>query len=113
MNVNLDWDEPSKVVRLVIDQDRARALGVSSAQVCQFLGELAVGHERRAPYREGNGLIEMLLRGPDNERVQLDMLGSLAIPTAAARAVTLSQVARAGLRASRTASSGTAIACRR
>ena len=31
-NVNLDWDEPSKVVRLAIDQDRARALGVSSAQ---------------------------------------------------------------------------------
>ncbi|MGO4611971.1 efflux RND transporter permease subunit, partial [Variovorax sp. 2RAF20] len=35
MNVNLDWSEPSKVVRLVIDQDRARALGVSSAQVSQ------------------------------------------------------------------------------
>ena len=32
-NVNLDWDEPSKVVRLEIDQDRARALGVSSAQL--------------------------------------------------------------------------------
>ncbi|MGE8262605.1 MAG: efflux RND transporter permease subunit, partial [Stenotrophomonas sp.] len=38
MNVNLDWSEPSKVVRLVIDQDRARALGVSSAQVSQLLG---------------------------------------------------------------------------
>ena len=32
-NVNLDWDEPNKVVRLVIDQERARALGVSSAQL--------------------------------------------------------------------------------
>ncbi|MEO7251013.1 MAG: efflux RND transporter permease subunit, partial [Arenimonas sp.] len=36
-NVNLDWDEPSKVVRLRIDQDRARALGVSSTQLAQFL----------------------------------------------------------------------------
>ncbi|REN18825.1 AcrB/AcrD/AcrF family protein, partial [Mycobacterium tuberculosis] len=45
-------------------------------------------------YREGNRLIEMLLRGPDNERVRLDMLGSLAIPTASGTSVTLSQVAR-------------------
>jgi len=45
-------------------------------------------------YREGNRLIEMLLRGPDNERVRLDMLGSLAIPTSSGTSVTLSQVAR-------------------
>jgi multidrug efflux pump len=93
MNVNLDWSEPSKVVRLVIDQDRARALGVSSAQVSQLLGTSLSGM-RVSTYREGNRLIEMLLRGPDNERVRLDMLGSLAIPTASGTSVTLSQVAR-------------------
>ncbi len=43
MNVNLDWSEPSKVVRLVIDQERARALGVSSAQVSQFLSSSLAG----------------------------------------------------------------------
>ncbi|MEN4953006.1 efflux RND transporter permease subunit [Stenotrophomonas sp. TWI819] len=93
MNVNLDWSEPSKVVRLVIDQDRARALGVSSAQVSQLLGTSLSGMSV-STYREGNRLIEMLLRGPDNERVRLDMLGSLAIPTASGTSVTLSQVAR-------------------
>ena len=93
MNVNLDWSEPSKVVRLVIDQDRARALGVSSAQVSQLLGTSLSGMSV-STYREGNRLIEMLLRGPDNERVRLDMLGSLAIPTPSGTSVTLSQVAR-------------------
>ncbi|MCC7635700.1 efflux RND transporter permease subunit [Stenotrophomonas rhizophila] len=93
MNVNLDWSEPSKVVRLVLDQDRARALGVSSAQVSQLLGTSLSGMSV-STYREGNRLIEMLLRGPDNERVRLDMLGSLAIPTASGTSVTLSQVAR-------------------
>jgi len=93
INVNLDWSEPSKVVRLVIDQDRARALGVSSAQVSQLLGTSLSGMSV-STYREGNRLIEMLLRGPENERVRLDMLGSLAVPTASGTSVTLSQVAR-------------------
>ncbi len=93
MNVNLDWSEPSKVVRLVIDQDRARALGVTSAQVSQLLGTSLSGTSV-STYREGNRLIEMLLRGPDNERIRLDMLGSLAIPTQSGTSVTLSQVAR-------------------
>ena len=91
-NVNLDWDEPSKVVRLVVDQDRARALGVSSAALAKFLsGSLSGLHV--STYREGNELIEVLLRGPDDERARLDLLGSLAVPTASGQSVPLSQVA--------------------
>ncbi len=92
-NVNLNWSEPSKVVRLVIDQDRARALGVSSAQVAQFLSSSLAGTQV-STYREGNRQIGMLLRGPDGERAQLDLLASLAIPTPGGTAVPLSQVAR-------------------
>ncbi|MFS8063337.1 MAG: efflux RND transporter permease subunit, partial [Luteimonas sp.] len=92
-NVNLDWDEPSKVVRLVIDQDRARALGVSSAQLAKFLsGSLSGLHV--STYREGNELIEVLLRGADEERTRLDLLSSLAVPTTNGQSVPLSQVAR-------------------
>ncbi len=91
-NVNLDWDEPSKVVRLVVDQDRARVLGVSSAALAKFLsGSLSGLHV--STYREGNELIEVLLRGPDDERARLDLLGSLAVPTASGQSVPLSQVA--------------------
>ena len=91
-NVNLDWDEPSKVVRLRIDQQRARALGVSSAQLASFLaGSLSGLHV--STYREGNELIEMLLRGSGDERTHLEMLGSLAVPTSSGKSVPLSQVA--------------------
>ena len=91
-NVNLDWDEPSKVVRMVVDQDRARVLGVSSAQLAQFLsGSLSGLHV--STYREGNELVEMLLRGTEDERTRLDMLASLAVPTASGQSVPLAQIA--------------------
>jgi multidrug efflux pump len=90
-NVNLDWDEPSKVVRLQIDQDRARTLGVSTADVSNFLTSSLSGL-RVSTYREGNELIEILLRGPEQERARLDLLGSLAVPTPNG-SVPLSQIA--------------------
>ena len=91
-NVNLDWDEPSKVVRLKLDQDRARALGVSSAQLALFLRGSLSG-TTVSTYREGNELIEILLRGPDDERARLSLLSSLAVPTDSGRSVPLSQLA--------------------
>jgi multidrug efflux pump len=80
------------VVRLHIDQDRARALGVSSAELARFLsGSLSGLHV--STYREGNQLIEMLLRGAGDERSRLDMLASLAVPTMSGKSVPLAQVA--------------------
>ena len=91
-NVNLDWEEPSKAVRLRVDQERARALGVSTQQLSLFLaGQLSGLHV--STYREGNELIEVAMRGSDDERSRLDMLGSLAVPTASGASVPLSQVA--------------------
>ncbi|KRC36505.1 MULTISPECIES: efflux RND transporter permease subunit [unclassified Lysobacter] len=92
INVNLDWDEPNKVVRLQVDQERARALGITSAQLSQFLSSSLSG-SHISTYREGNELIEMLLRGPSEERLQLNMLGSLMVPTSNGRAVPLTQIA--------------------
>ncbi|OHE79161.1 MAG: multidrug transporter AcrB [Lysobacterales bacterium GWF1_69_6] len=91
-NVNLDWDEPSKVVRLNIDQERARVLGVSSAQVAAFLRGSLSG-TTVSTYREGNEQIEILLRGPAEERERLSLLGSLSVPAGNGRAVPLSQIA--------------------
>jgi multidrug efflux pump len=92
-NVNLDWDEPSKVVRLVIDQERARALGVTTQQLSSFLSGSLSGLPI-STYREGNELIEILLRGPDDERARLDLIGSLAVPTTNGKAVPVMQIAR-------------------
>jgi multidrug efflux pump len=91
-NVNFDWQEPSKVIRLQIDQERARVLGVSSAQLAAFVrGSVSGSHVSH--YREGNQLIEILLRGPADERERMGLIGSLAVPTAQGRHVPLAQVA--------------------
>jgi multidrug efflux pump len=92
-NVNLDWDEPSKVVRLNIDQDRARALGITSSHLASFLRGSLSG-TTVSTFREGNELIEILLRGPENERVNLDLLDSLAVPVESGKSVPLSQIAK-------------------
>jgi multidrug efflux pump len=92
VNVHLDWEEPSKVVYLNIDQDRARALGVSTANLAKFLQSSLTGSSV-SQYREDNELIEILLRGTVHERTELSLLPSLAVPTDNGRSVALSQVA--------------------
>ncbi|MER2296488.1 MAG: efflux RND transporter permease subunit [Pseudomonas sp.] len=92
VNVHLDWEEPSKAVFLKIDQDRARALGVSTAQVSSFLQSSLTG-TTVSQYREDNELVEILLRGTARERGDLGNLASLALPTNNGQSVALSQVA--------------------
>ncbi|MDD2047392.1 efflux RND transporter permease subunit [Pseudomonas putida] len=92
VNVHLDWEEPSKVVYLNIDQDRARALGVSTANLAKFLQSSLTGSSV-SQFREDNELIEILLRGTRQERTELANLPSLAVPTDKGQSVALSQVA--------------------
>ena len=92
-NVHLDWEEPSKVVRLAIDQDRARVLGVSSREVASFLQSALTGVPVSV-YRDDDELIDIVLRGDDTARARLSALDSLAMPTAGGGTVPLNQVAR-------------------
>lgn len=91
-NVHLDWEEPNKVVRLNIDQDRARALGASSSDIARFL-QGALSGTPVSQFREDNELIEILLRGSTDDRQQLGNLPQLSIPTALGTHIPLSQVA--------------------
>ncbi len=91
--VHLDWEEPSKVIRLVIDQDRARVFGVSSQDLSNFL-QSSISGSRITQYREGNELIDVVLRGPAEERAKLSLLDSLAVPTPSGKSVPLAQIAR-------------------
>ena len=92
VNVHLDWEEPSKVVILNIDQDRARALGVNTAELSRFL-QGSLSGTSVSQYREDNELIEILQRGTPEDRKALSQLPSLAVPTDSGRSVALSQVA--------------------
>ena len=91
-NVNLDWEEPSKVVRLSIDQERARVLGVSSQDLANFL-QSSLSGVPVTYYRERDQLIEVSLRGPGDERARLSLLESLAVPTPSGQSVSLKQIA--------------------
>ncbi len=93
-NVHLDWEEPSKVVRLKIDQDKARLLGVSSSDVARLLATSLQG-TTVTQYREGNETLAVVLRGARSERVQLGQLPNLAVPVAGGRSVPLAQIATA------------------
>jgi multidrug efflux pump len=92
-NVQLDWEEPSKVVRLAIDQDKARLLGLSSQEVASFL-HTSVNGLAVTQYREGTELIEVVLRGAAAERTQLGLVPDLAVSVQGGRSVPLAQLAR-------------------
>ncbi|MBP7624142.1 MAG: efflux RND transporter permease subunit [Xanthomonadales bacterium] len=91
-NVHLDWEEPSKVIRLNIDQDRARQMGVNSQGLSQFI-QSSISGSRITQYREDDEIIDVMLRGPVEERAKLSLLDSLAIPTESGKSVPLAQIA--------------------
>ena len=92
-NVQFDWDERSKVIKLDVDQDKARLLGTSSQEVAAFLNSSLNGTQATF-FRERDKQIEVLIRGPDNERAKLHLLESLNVPTRSGRAVPLTQIAK-------------------
>jgi len=92
-NVHLDWGEPSKVIKLEIDQDRARQLGVSSLDISNFLSS-AISGASVNQFREKRELIEILMRGDEAERVDVGSLSSLAVPTTSGGTVPLAQIAK-------------------
>ena len=94
--VNDNWNQSIKVLRLAIDQDKARALGVTSAGLAlasrTVLSGITVGQ-----YREGDRLIDIVLRQPADERNAITDLAAAYLPTASGRAIPLSQIARTDL----------------
>lgn len=92
-DVQFDWDEPSKVLRLEVDQDKARQLGVSTSELAQLLNTALIGL-KATEFREKNRTIEVLLRGDRRERTYLSQLETLNVPTRTGRTVPLAQVAK-------------------
>ncbi|MFZ3016928.1 MAG: efflux RND transporter permease subunit [Gallionella sp.] len=93
-NVNFNWNEKIKSVRVEVDQDKARRLGTSSQEVAQALQGWLNG-VALTQYREGDQLIDVVWRGGDGaETRSLDRLPDLDIPLAGGRHVPLAQVAK-------------------
>ncbi len=90
---HLNWGEQVKSIRLEVDQDRARALGVTPQDVSQMLQTLLSGYVV-TQYREGIEHIDVVARAVPSERLELGRLPSLTIVTRNGIAVPLSQIAR-------------------
>jgi multidrug efflux pump subunit AcrB len=88
-----DWLEPVPAMKLVVDQDRARALGVTSQRIRQMLQATMSG----APlddFRDGEETVSIVAREPDASRKLLTSVDSVYIPTDNGTFVPLSQVAK-------------------
>ncbi|MEY2684151.1 MAG: hypothetical protein RJA09_1295, partial [Pseudomonadota bacterium] len=91
--VNDNWNESVKVVRLEVDQAKARALGVTSAAIAQT-ARTALSGSTVGQFREADLLIDIVLRQPLAERDAVSELANAYLPTTHGKAIPLSQIAR-------------------
>ncbi|KWV47179.1 multidrug transporter AcrB [Bradyrhizobium macuxiense] len=92
-DVQLDWNEQSPYLKLVVDQDRARALGLTPQDVSQALSMLISG----APVttiRDGIEKVGVIARAVPSERLDLGRVGDLTITSRNGVAVPLQQIAK-------------------
>ncbi|MBP6366037.1 MAG: efflux RND transporter permease subunit [Nitrosomonas sp.] len=91
VDVNDDWHERIPSVRLVLDQDKARALGVSTASLSQALQ----AHYTGIPigqFRDSDKLIDIIWRAEHQLRIGVDELPNINVPTSQGKSVSLSQL---------------------
>lgn len=91
-NVQLSWEEPSKVMRVDIDQHKARLLGVSSADIAQLLNTQYY-EQVISEFREGNERIDLVMRSTEAEHARLSQLAQLTVLSQRGERVPLAQVA--------------------
>ncbi|RUM23538.1 efflux RND transporter permease subunit [Rhizobium vallis] len=88
-----DWLEQVPAMKLVIDQDRARALGVTSQRVRQML-QTAMSGAALDDFRDGEETVSIVAREPDASRSLLSAVNSVYVPTDFGGFVPVSQVAK-------------------
>ena len=92
INVQLGWEEPSKVIKVSVDQAKARLLNLSSVDIASPING-AINELYITEFREGNERIDLVGRGTALERTQLSRLQNLMISTPSGSSVPLSQIA--------------------
>src|SRR5947208_13800458 len=92
-DVQLEWNEQSPYLKLVVDQDRARAMGLTPQDVSQALSMLISG----APVttiRDGIEKVGVVARAVPSERLDLGRVGDLTVTSRNGVAVPLQQIAK-------------------
>ena len=91
--VNDNWNESVKVLRLEVDQSKARALGVTSQSIAQASRTILSG-STVGQFREGDKLIDIVLRQPQDERNAITDIANAYLPTASGKSIPLTQIAK-------------------
>jgi multidrug efflux pump subunit AcrB len=91
-HINFDWAEPARVMRVRIDQDQARQLGLSSQDVSLALYGIVSG-STITQVRNSIYLINVDMRAEHTERTSLESIRSLQIPLRDGNVVALRQIA--------------------
>ncbi len=87
-----DWNEPARVVRLEVLQDKARQLGVSSEDIAGTLNNL-VGGAPVTQIRDGIYLVDVVSRAGGDERGLISTFQNLQLPGKNGQSVPLAAVA--------------------
>lgn len=90
--VHFDWIEPARQLRIQIDQDQARRLGLTSATLANALNT-AVSGTAVTQLRDDIYLVNVVARADERDRVSLDTLATLQVPVLGGRTVALSSFA--------------------
>ncbi|OAF07298.1 efflux RND transporter permease subunit [Bradyrhizobium neotropicale] len=90
--VNFDWMEPDRQVRVRVDQDEARLLGLSSQAIASVLNTVISGTPV-TQVRDDIYLVNVVARATDEQRVSLATLRTLQVPLPSGRTVPLNQFA--------------------
>ena len=92
-DVQLDWNDPVRTMRIELDQDKARALGLAPVEV-SLVAQTVMNGATLSHLREHEDLIDIVARAVPEERLNLDTLKDINIYTRQGTVVPLSQVAR-------------------
>jgi multidrug efflux pump subunit AcrB len=93
VDVNLEWEEPAKIIQVKIDQDRARLLGLSPQEIELGLQTLLSG-TTISFYREGTETLPVVARAIDEERLNLDQFQDMTLFTLGGKSVPLQQIGK-------------------
>lgn len=92
INVQLGWEEPSKVIHIEVDQHKARLLGINTPDIAQLLNTQYY-EQVVSEFREANERIDLVMRSPVDEHAQLSQIGQLTVLSQNGERVPLAQVA--------------------
>jgi multidrug efflux pump subunit AcrB len=93
--INFDWNEPMKSLRVQVDQDKVRQLGVSSASLADALNAVVTG-TNVTQVRDSIYLVDVVARAPPSQRASLQTLRDLQVSLNNGKTIPLSQVAAIG-----------------